>query len=419
MQTLTFVSLLGAVLAVFFALRLGIQATENRPAALAFAAFLVSAAFFLLDEAGIREGFFVEYPWLFGLADPAILAIGPCFFLYACATTQPAFAWRARHTLHFIGPILLVPLTGLLLAMPLEDKVRFAEEARRDVLLGGPLAFADQVVLAFFDAYHLGYLGAAWWRLWRWRERVAEEQEEGRSHPLRGIGLFATLVLAIGAISAALDFSPWAGRGGTITALACVLALFALLWLTTQPRPFLPAAQVAEIAPVLPEPPEPAPAPSGKTPDPVLTAEPSPPLPPPPAPPGGGDVSGRSHTLRPEELALLVKRVRRALDEDRVFLDPDLSLVVLAARAKTTRHKLSAALRQGFGATFHQLVSRYRVTEAARVLDTPEGRARTIADVAFGAGFNTLSAFNAAFRAHFGLTPSAYRDRKRTSGHGG
>jgi AraC-like DNA-binding protein len=199
-----------------------------------------------------------------------------------------------------------------------------------------------------------------------------------------------------------------------------VLALFALLWLLTQPRPFLTATQSAETArgaPITPAPPEPVPARPDQAADPVPPAEP-PPAPPPVSPredESPAPTPSPTETLRPEELALVVKRVRCALDEERVFLDPDLSLVALAARAKTTRHKLSAALRHGFGATFHQLISRYRVTEAARVLDTAEGRARTIADVAFGSGFNTLSAFNAAFRAHFGLTPSAYRDRQRAA----
>jgi len=425
MQALTFVSLFGAVLAFFFALRLSIQATENRPAALAFAGFLLCAMIFLLDEAGIRERFFIVHPGLFGLGEPFIMAIGPWFFLYACATTQPAFVWRARHLLHFIGPLFLVSIVALMVIVPEAEKARFAEEAYAQVMQGGPLSAPDQVVLAFFDAYQLVYFGAAWWRLWKWRERVAEEQDEGRSHPLRGIGLFATLVLAIGVISAVLDFSPWAGRGGTITALACVIALFALLWLVTQPRPFLVAAEIPPAD--VPARPQSPPSANALTHSPFVEApasatltlelsgppflEPSIPAPAPTQ--STPQTSSTGDSLKPDELAILVARVRGALDEDRVFLDPDLSLIALAERARTTRHRLSAALRQGFGATFHQLISRYRVTEAARVLETPDGRLRTIADIAFASGFNTLSAFNAAFRAHFGLTPSTYRDRNR------
>jgi AraC-like DNA-binding protein len=123
----------------------------------------------------------------------------------------------------------------------------------------------------------------------------------------------------------------------------------------------------------------------------------------------------RGSELNREDAERIAARVRQLFEVERVFLDPDLSLHALAGKAKTTRHKLSAALRQIFGATFYQLIAGYRVRDAARVLQTKAGAVRTIADIAFASGFNTLSAFNAAFRAEFGVTPSVFRDQAQNN----
>jgi AraC-like DNA-binding protein len=385
MHLLTFISLVGVLLSVFFAARLWVQPTENTTAARAFAGFLGCAALFVFDDACYRENWFARWPALYGAANPFIAAIGPCFFLYAQAVTVRAWRWRWLGLLHFlpVGLIFLLELPTYL--SPPAEKLRQAA-ADFDVAARGP---ADYVLLAALDVYLLVYLGLSWRQLWRGRDRLEESREEGRSHPLRGIGLFATLVLAVTIVSAVLDFTPWARTASTVPVLAVVLAVFALLWTAGQPT--------ALVAPVWPaEPPPPAPTSTAT----AVAPEPA------PAPAEKKDAAG----INPDELARLVARLRQLIETEHVYLDADLSLQSLAERAKTTRHKMSAALRAAYGATFYQVVASRRVRAAARVLETHDGAIRTIADIALSSGFNTLSAFNAAFRAEFGVTPSAFRD---------
>ena len=407
MHVLSFVSLTGATLSVLVAAMLVLRAPENRPAARAFAGFLVCCALFVVDDAFYREDWFARWPWFYSVADPFVAAIGPCFFLYARAATEPRFAWRFTMWLHFLPAVGLLLLAIPVFFAPAEVKLRMAAHDH-----DGALAAEGGWVILLLDLYLIGYLGAAWWRLWRERERVAERQEEGRAHPLRGIGLFASLVLGIALFSAVMDFTPWARLGGSVSALASVLAVFAVLWTTTQPGSLVAPAMPATAAPahLQPEPTLPA------------SAIESPPLAGPPV--DRADDTPRPETKRSSELnredaERIAARVRKLLEMEKVFLDPDLSLHALAEQAKTTRHKLSAALRQVLGATFYQLIAGYRVREAAHVLETKAGAARTIADIAFASGFNTLSAFNAAFRAEFGVTPSVFRDqaqKKKTPG---
>ena len=62
------------------------------------------------------------------------------------------------------------------------------------------------------------------------------------------------------------------------------------------------------------------------------------------------------------------------------------------------------------GITPHQYILRARLREAALGLASREDR---ILDIALECGFGDVSNFNRAFRAEFGLTPRAYRQRSR------
>lgn len=416
MHLVTFLDAIGVALCAFLAVRLLVQPTENRLAARAFAAFLTFCVLIMADDACYRESWFARVPWFYGVANPFVVAAGPTFYVYVRAATERAFRWRWTTWLHFL-PAALFPVSDINLYLaPAAEKVRLAAH---DL---DPVGRAETLPGLFVvNLYLLLYVLVAWRRLWRERESIAESQEEGRSHPLRGIGLFATLVVVGVLVSGVLDFTPWTGAGSGAAALAIVLTVFVALWTATQPAlllaPALPAADppggpatdadaaaeaVADEPPAILPSEAPAAAAAGVTPAAtapagVTAAEPK-----------------ASADLKPEEAARIAARLRRLFNTDRVFLDADLSLHQLAAEAKTTRHKLSAVLRQEFGATFYQIVAGYRVREAARLLESRDGDVRTIADIAFAAGFNTLSAFNAAFRGHFGVTPRQFRDRSRS-----
>jgi len=61
------------------------------------------------------------------------------------------------------------------------------------------------------------------------------------------------------------------------------------------------------------------------------------------------------------------------------------------------------------GTTPHQYVLRARLRDAATRLLAAPGH---VIDVALGCGFGDVSNFNRAFRAEFGVSPSAFRRRR-------
>jgi AraC-like DNA-binding protein len=118
--------------------------------------------------------------------------------------------------------------------------------------------------------------------------------------------------------------------------------------------------------------------------------------------------SGISEAKASEILA----RVRALMEEEKPFLDPDLSLASLAGEAGLAPGELSRVINGAAGANFYDFVNAYRVEEAKRALSDPAHDARSVLDIAYGAGFRSKSTFNQCFRAATGITPLEFR-RKR------
>jgi len=86
------------------------------------------------------------------------------------------------------------------------------------------------------------------------------------------------------------------------------------------------------------------------------------------------------------------------------------SLDAMASAAGMSSFQFLRAFRALTGVTPHQFILRTRLREAAASIVDTDTR---VIDVALGAGFGDLSNFNHAFRAEFGVTPTAFRDRAR------
>ena len=91
----------------------------------------------------------------------------------------------------------------------------------------------------------------------------------------------------------------------------------------------------------------------------------------------------------------------------RPYLHPELDLQQVADASGYSRNQISYLLNQVLGQSFYRYVNQARLQHLMARLDDDSVEA-TIDDLAFGAGFNSLSAFYKCFRAHTGLTPKAY-----------
>ena len=117
--------------------------------------------------------------------------------------------------------------------------------------------------------------------------------------------------------------------------------------------------------------------------------------------------------LERTDAALLLSRINSALEGNRLFVDPALSLAGLAAAVEATPHQVSTAINEEGGTTYHDLVNRCRVAEAKALLLDPANDRFTIEGIGLSAGFRSRSAFYDAFRRHEGVPPTVFRDRAR------
>lgn len=102
-----------------------------------------------------------------------------------------------------------------------------------------------------------------------------------------------------------------------------------------------------------------------------------------------------------------IATMTRIMREEELYRDPDLTLEELAERLGVSAPQLSELLNSHVGTTFRAYLNGLRIERAKGAL--LEDGASTILDIAFESGFNSKSAFNAAFRNATGLTPSEYR----------
>ena len=70
------------------------------------------------------------------------------------------------------------------------------------------------------------------------------------------------------------------------------------------------------------------------------------------------------------------------------------------------------------GTTFTEFVLRERLSRARRMLADLRLAGRTIANIAYDAGFADLSNFNRSFRQQYGVTPSDVRATAQRDGGG-
>lgn len=110
----------------------------------------------------------------------------------------------------------------------------------------------------------------------------------------------------------------------------------------------------------------------------------------------------------PQEGVALREHLQHFMEQQKPYLDSQLTLQKLATLSDIPAYRISDILNKHIGVNFFDFVNRYRVEEWKRQI-IGASSSTTIQEVAFQSGFNSKSSFNAAFKKHTGQTPSEYR----------
>ncbi len=117
------------------------------------------------------------------------------------------------------------------------------------------------------------------------------------------------------------------------------------------------------------------------------------------------------YSLPAELLKDYAKRVHHSLQEEKLYLRPDLSVELLAQVTKIPRHHLSELFNAYLGKGFYQLIAEYRIKNALDLL-REKGDLLTIEGLAYESGFNSKTSFNKYFKEITGSLPSEFRKQQ-------
>ena len=107
-------------------------------------------------------------------------------------------------------------------------------------------------------------------------------------------------------------------------------------------------------------------------------------------------------------------RISRARNFIREHSGDELSLSKVAKAANTSANYFSEKFKEATGTNFVKYVARTRYEKAATLLRDGDLR---VSEIAFAAGFQSLSQFNRVFKKLSGKSPTAYRaDARRAKG---
>lgn len=111
--------------------------------------------------------------------------------------------------------------------------------------------------------------------------------------------------------------------------------------------------------------------------------------------------------LSARQMGLLASDLQQYFQQHQPYLNPDLDLQQVATATGYSRNQLSYLLNQVLGQSFYRYVNQARLQHLLDNLPA-DSDLRRVDELAFAAGFNSLSAFYSCFRRHTGLSPKAY-----------
>jgi AraC-like DNA-binding protein len=116
---------------------------------------------------------------------------------------------------------------------------------------------------------------------------------------------------------------------------------------------------------------------------------------------------------KPDIDTQLIAQLMHWIEVEKYYRTEGLTIRQLAEKMDVKEYKLRQAINQQLGfRNFNDFLNSYRIQEACALLADPEQKERTVLEVAYEMGYQSLAPFNRAFREQTGMTPTAWRKAK-------
>ncbi len=120
-------------------------------------------------------------------------------------------------------------------------------------------------------------------------------------------------------------------------------------------------------------------------------------------------------SLKQEKVSEIRTALEAEIENSHPYLNPELTLQVLAGSIGVPAHHLSRVINQEFKMSFTDYINSFRLKEAEKRLLDPRNKHLKIAALAFECGFNSVPTFNTFFKKTHRKTPTQFRSEANRS----
>jgi AraC-like DNA-binding protein len=310
-----------------------------------------------------NTGFGDLHPWLYYIPFLFQMAIGPLFYLYIRSLIFPDRPFARIDWWHFAPVLIDLRYVSVLLLY----RVGWVSLPVAKAWFGFPTKHTDALALAAF----LAYLWFSYRLLKGQAERTETDHSAIDTKWVRKLLRVFTALAAIWAFYVGLEYSPmhekWVYWEDYVIYVPLAGVIYWLGIVTYRQPPKAVAGMPVEKPKMAP-------------------------------------VNG----LKEEEIAQHANSLQRAMQQDRLYLNPQLSVTLLAEHTGIPAKTLSYVLNQHLQKSFNDFVNEYRIEEVKKQMRAPECQHLTIAGMALEAGFNSQATFQRAFKQFTGKSPRQF-----------
>jgi AraC-like DNA-binding protein len=336
--------------------------------------FFLVLAINIADGVLSVSGFFEKFPQWAHLEDGFILLFGPLLYFYTCSVVYKDFSVRLRHLLHIVPFIVITVSLLAFYHSQTEEQKRFIEAA----VLKRELPPQFYFITGLVYLHVMSYIVASFQKVLIYRDELKQRFSSIRKVSVDWLVFLLLSVTIILLVSLVNVMIPVAGphEWFNYSLMVVVIILFVFINLVLlkglkHPEIFA-GIEITTVA-------EP-------TTDPATVAK---------------------------EWALIDARLHDLMKIEKVFLDPEINLDLLAEKVGISSKKLSQVINATYKKNFFDYVNSFRIEEAGRILREATDPGLTVLEVMYQSGFNSKSSFNTIFKKTTGLTPTAYRQKHR------
>lgn len=113
---------------------------------------------------------------------------------------------------------------------------------------------------------------------------------------------------------------------------------------------------------------------------------------------------------QPIDDPLLSSKLQTLMEEQKVYKKEGLTIRELATLMNEQEYRLRRLINGQLGfRNFNDFLNQYRINDACEILSDPTQTRKTILEIAYDLGYQSIGPFNKAFKDLKGVTPTAYR----------